>query len=144
MTSYVTANVAKHMFCKETGLAAYLLIKLVAKTSSSSSCNCDCGLGRLMHSSFILVITGTTFLLFCISHIDNTHIADSGAPNTHLPRNSFLILFICVQIASFWHSFATLFSVSPIPFSPLGHIAADVLYCCNFIYYILEVKISSP
>ena len=55
ITSYVTANVAKHMFCKETGLAAYMSIKLVAETSSSLSCNCascDCGLGRLTCSSF--------------------------------------------------------------------------------------------
>ena len=116
----IHAHIAKQMFCKACGLAAYVSIKLVAK-SSSSSCNCagcDFGFGRLICSSFILGLTDTTFLLFCISCIDNTHIADSGALNTHLPRNLFLILFICVQIASFWHSFATLFSVSPIPFSP--------------------------
>ena len=134
------------MFCKETGLAPYLSI--VANTSSSSSsCNCGschCGFGRLTHSFFILAITGTTFLLFFISHIDNTHIADSGAPNTHLARNSFLILFICVQILSFQHSFATLLSVSPIPFSPFGHIAADIFHCGNFINDILEVHISFP
>ena len=109
------------MFCKASGLAAYLSIQLAAKTSLSSSCNCascDFGFGRLTHSSFILVLTDTTFLLFFISHNDNTHIADSDAPNTHLLRNSFLILLICVQIPSFWHAFATLFSVSPIPFSP--------------------------
>ena len=107
------------MFCKETGLAAYLSIKPVAKTSSSSSCNCvSCyfGFGRLTLSFFMLVLTDTTFLHFFISHIDNTHIADSGAPNICLPRNSFLILFICVWIASFQHSVATLFSVSPFPF----------------------------
>ena len=75
-------------------------------------------LGRLTHSSLILVLTVTAFLLIFISHIDNTHIADSGVPSTHLPRNSFLMLFICVLIASFWHSFVTLFNVSPIPFSP--------------------------
>ena len=100
-------------FCKETDLAAYLSIKLAAKTSSSSSCNCascNFGFGRLTHSSFMLVLTDTTFLLFFISHIDNTCIADSGAPYTHLPRNSFLILFICVWVASFWH-FLLLFSV---------------------------------
>ena len=115
------ANVAKHISCKASGLAAYLSITLVANTSSSSSCNwasCYLGFGKLTRSSFILVLTDTTFLLFFISHIDNTRIADSGAPNTHLPRNSFLILFICVRTASLWHSFATLFSVSPIPFLP--------------------------
>ena len=32
-------------------------------------------------------------------------------------QNSFFILFICVHISSFWHSFATLFSASPIAFS---------------------------
>ena len=115
------ANVARHISYKASGLAAYLSITLVANTSTSSSCNCagcDFGFGKLTCSSFILVLTDTTLLLFFISHIDNTRIADSGAPNTHLPRNSFLILFISVQIASFWHSFATLFSVLPIPFSP--------------------------
>ena len=134
------------MFCKETGLAAYLLIKLVAKTSSSSShkcASCYCGLGRLTHSSFILVITGTTFLLFFISNTDNTHIADSGVPNTHLPRNSFLILFICVQIASFQH-FCYSFQCFTHSLFTFSHIAADILYCCNFIHYILEVNISSP
>ena len=93
------ANVAKHISYKASGLAAYLSITLVANTSSSLSCNCastDFGFGKLTHSSFILVLTDTTFLVFFISHIDNTNIADLGAPNTHLPRNSFLILFICV------------------------------------------------
>ena len=107
------------MFCKASGLAVYLSITLVANTSSSLSCNCascDFGFGRLMHSSFILVLTDDTFLLFFMSHIDNTRIADSGAPNTCLLRNSFLILIICVLIASFQHSFATPFSFSPIPF----------------------------
>ena len=94
--------------------------------------SCDYGFGRLTCSSFILVLTDTTFLLFFMSHIDITFIADSGTPYTCLPRNSFLILFICVIIASFWHSFATLFSVSPIPFSPFCHVAADIFYCCLF------------
>ena len=132
------------MFCKEAGLAAYLSNKLVAKASSSSSCNCascDCGLGRLTQSSLILVITSTTFLLFFISHIDNTHIADSGVPNTLLPRNSFLILFICVQIASFWHSFCYSFQRFTHSLFSFGHIATDMFYCCNFINYILEVNI---
>ena len=31
ITSYVTANIARHMFCKETSLAPYLSIKLIAK-----------------------------------------------------------------------------------------------------------------
>ena len=135
------------MFCKTSGLAAYLSIILVENTSSSSSCNCascDFGFGRLTCSSFILVLTDTNFLLFFMSHIDNTHIADSGAPNTHLPRNSFLILFICFLIASFWPSFATHFSVSPIPFFTFCHVAADIFYCCYFINYILEVNISAP
>ena len=132
------------MFCKETGLAAYLSTKLVAKTSSCNCASCDCGLGRLTQSSFILVVTGTTFLLFFISHIDNTGIDDSGVPNTHLPMNSFLILFICVQIASFWHSFFTHFSVSTHSLFTFIHIVADVFYCCNFINYILQVDIASP
>ena len=40
ITSYVTANVAKHMLWRACGLAAYLSMILLAKTSSSSSCNC--------------------------------------------------------------------------------------------------------
>ena len=134
------------MFCKEIGLAAYLSIKLVAKTSSSSLCNCascDCGLGRLTCSSFILVVTNTTFLLFFIIHIDNTCIADSGAPNICLPRNSFLIfIYFCsdsIILAFFCHSFQC-FTHSLITFS---HIAADIFYCGNFINYKLQVYISS-
>ena len=70
ITSYITANVAKHMSCKASGLAAYLSITLVANTSSSSSCHyasCDFGFGKLTHSSFILVLTDTTFLLFSLA-----------------------------------------------------------------------------
>ena len=108
------------MFCKETGLAAYLLIKLVRKCLHYHHVTVPVATLVLVDtcSSFILVLTDTTFLLFFISHIVNTLIADSDTTNTCLPRNSFLILLICVQITSFWHSFATLFSILPILFSP--------------------------
>ena len=111
------------MLWRACDLAAYLSVILVANTSSSSSCNCascDFDFGRLTHSSFILVLTETTFLLFFNSHIDNTCIADSGAPNTCLPRNSFLILFICVLIASFQHSLLLFLVFHPFPFHLLS------------------------
>ena len=79
--------------------------------------SCDFGFGRLTHSSFRLVLTDTTFLLFFISHIDNTHIADSGAPNTRLPRNSIFNFFSFVFRLHHFDTLLLLFTVfHPFPF----------------------------
>ena len=89
------------------------------------------------------MLTDVTFLLFFISHIDRTCIADSGAPTTLLPKNSFFILFICVHIIILT-LFCYSFQCFPHCFFTFHHVTADIHNCAIFIFHILQINISSP
>ena len=97
----------------------------------------------LTHSSFIFVFTDVTFLLFFISHIEKTFIADSGAPTNSFTYEFFLYLVhLCSYII-----ILTLFCSSFQYFShclfTFHHITADIHNCAVFIFHILQINVSS-